>query len=278
MTTHHALGFGPRLIVSPTGRLRAAILVKPAPAIEAGKALPGDPGAVYARAVEQHDALCKTLQNFGVETIVLDARGPDPCEVAAADAAIAFEDGAAMMRLSAMSRRAEVDRMEAEFSQIDIPLAGHVTAPGLLDGTDVMFVGETAFIGVGVRGNELGRKGFAQLARSHGYRVVEVKLAAGVSALRCVAGAASSDSVILGADKLDATAFDGFKTVILERGEEQAAGVLCIEDGRVLADIRYRTAIPAMRRAGIAVESIDLYEFGKLGLTPSMLALALKRE
>lgn len=278
MTTHHALGFGPRLIVSPTGRLRAAILVKPAPVIEAGKVLLGDPGVVYARALEQHDVLCKTLQYFGVETIALDARGPDPCEVAAADAAVAFEDGAAMMRLSAMSRRAEVDRMEAEFSLIDIPLAGHVTAPGLLDGTDVMLIGETAFIGVGARGNELGRNGFAQLARSHGYRVVEVKLAAGVSALRCVAGAASSDTVILGADKLDAAAFDGFKTVFLERGEEQAAGVLCIEDGHVLADIRYRTAIPAMRRAGIAVESIDLYEFGKLGLTPSMLTLALKRE
>jgi dimethylargininase len=278
MTTHHALSFGPRLIVSPTGRLRAAILMKPAPAIEAGKVLLGDPGVVYARALEQHDVLCKTLQYFGVETVALEARGSDPCEVAVGDAAVAFEDGAAMMRLSAMARRAEVDRMEAELSLLDIPLAGHVTAPGLLDGTDVMLVGETAFIGVGTRGNELGRNGFAQLARSHGYRVVEVKLAAGVSALRSVAGAASSDTVILGGDKLDAAAFAGFKTVMLERGEEQAAGVLCIDDRHVIADIRYRTAIPAMRRAGIAVESIDLYEFGKLGLTPSMLTIALKRE
>lgn len=278
MTTHHALGFGPRLIASPTGRLRAAILVKPAGAIERGKVLPGDPGVVYVRAFEQHAVLCETLEYFGIEAIALDARGPDPCEVAAGDAALAFEDGAAMMRLSAMARRAEVDRMEAEFSLLDIPLAGHVTAPGLLDGNDVMLVGETAFIGVGARGNELGRSGFAQLARSHGYRVVEVKLAPGVPALRCVAGAASSDTVVLGSDKLDGRAFDGFKTVIVERGEEQAAGVLCIDNGHVLADIRYRTAIPAMRRAGIAVEAIDLYEFGKLGVTPSMLTLPLKRE
>jgi hypothetical protein len=33
-----------------------------------------------------------------------------------------------------------------------------------------------------------------------------------------------------------------------------------------------------MRRAGITVEAIDLYEFTKLGLTPSMLTLALRRE
>jgi hypothetical protein len=33
-----------------------------------------------------------------------------------------------------------------------------------------------------------------------------------------------------------------------------------------------------MRRAGIAVESIDLYEFSKIGITPSMLVLSLKRD
>jgi hypothetical protein len=33
-----------------------------------------------------------------------------------------------------------------------------------------------------------------------------------------------------------------------------------------------------MRRAGIAVESIDLYEYAKIGITPSMMALALKRD
>ena len=38
------------------------------------------------------------------------------------------------------------------------------------------------------------------------------------------------------------------------------------------------TALSIMRRAGITVEAIDLYEFTKLGLTPSMLTLALRRE
>ena len=65
---------------------------------------------------------------------------------------------------------------------------------------------------------------------------------------------------------------------MLERGEELAAGVLCLGERHVLADIRYRTALARMRRAGITVESIDLYEFTKLGIAPSMLALALKRE
>jgi dimethylargininase len=277
MTERH-VAFGPRLVASPTGRLLAALLVRPSPNIENATPLLGEPGTVYGRALEQHGVLCATLEYFGVETIPVDSRGADPYEANAGDAAVAFEDGAVMMRLSALSRRAEVDRMGVEFARIDVPLAGHIDAPGLLDGNDVVLAGTTAFVGAGARGNELGRSGFEKIARSHGYRVVEVKLADGVPALRSVAGAVAADTVVVGAGKADTTAFDGFKTILIDPAEAQAAGVLVLDERHVLADIRYRTALTAMRRAGVTVEAIDLYEFGKLGMTPSMLTLALRRE
>ena len=161
---------------------------------------------------------------------------------------------------------------------MDVPLAGHIAAPAFLDGNDVLLAGSSAFVGVGSRGNQLGRSGFAHLARAHGYRVVEVKLGDGVPALRAVAGAVAKDTIVLGADKANPEAFDGFRTIRLELGEAQAAGVLPLDDGHVLADLRFRTALSAMERAGVTVEAIDLYEFTKLGLTPSMLTLALRRE
>lgn len=278
MTTHREVAYGPRLIATPTGHLRRALFVQPSRAIEQAAPLIGEPGAVYERAVEQHGVLRKRLEYFGAETTAIDACGTDPYEAAAGDAAVVFEDGAALMRLSPLSRRAEVDRMEAEFANLDVPIAGHVAAPALLDGNDVLLAGSTAFIGLGPRGNELGRKGFAELARAHGYRVVEVKLADGVPALRAVVGAASRDTIVIGGDKVDHEAFSGFKTIVLALGEEQAAGVLPIDDGHVVAEIRFRTALATMRAAGIVVEAIDLYEFTKLGLTPSMLTLALRRE
>jgi dimethylargininase len=166
--------------------------------------------------------------------------------------------------------------LETQFARLDVPLAGHIEAPGLLDGTDVMLVGETAFVGAGTRGNELGRRGFAELARSHGYRAVEVRVAPGV-ALRSVAAAVAPDTIVIGAGKVDIEAFAGFRTVVLERGEELGAGVLCLDEMHVIADIRYRTAFSIMRRARIAVEAIDLYDFAKVGITPSMLTLALRR-
>lgn len=277
MTTKAAPHFGPRLIGSPTGTLRAAMLVRPSRAIERAKPLPGEPGTVHQWALDQHAILCKTLSYFGVETVVMDSHDEDPYETSVCDGAIAFEDGAMLMRPTAMARRGEADRLKSQFSHIDVPLAGHVTAPGLLDGTDVVLVGQTAFVGVGKRGNDIGRNGFSEVARAHGYRVVEVKIDPSVPSLRAVVGAIAKDTVAIAADRVDPGAFEGFRTIVLQRGEELAAGVVPIGDKHVIADIRYKTALKAMRRAGVTVEAIDLYEYGKIGLTPSMLVLALKR-
>ncbi|MBV8355700.1 MAG: hypothetical protein JO101_10290 [Candidatus Eremiobacteraeota bacterium] len=272
------VAFGPRLVVTPTGRLCAAVLVAPSPAIELATPLSGEPGAIYARALEQHRIFRDTLAYFGVEASVIAPRGADPYEESVGDVALTFEDGAVLMRLSSLARRAQVDRMESEFAHLDVPLAGHVSAPGLLDGNDVLLAGTTAFVGVGTRGNDLGRRGFAQLARARGYRVVEVALAENVPALRAVAGAVAHDTIVLGSGKADARAFAGFRTISVDEAEAQAAGVLALGERHVITDIRYRTALATMRRAGIRVEAIDLYEFTKLGITPSMLALALRRE
>ena len=278
MATKHAIHFGPRLIGTPTGTLRAAVLVRPASAIERGRRMPGEPAAVYARALEQHEILRKTLEYFGVETIVLEPRGTDPYECAAADAAVAFEDGVMIARPAAMARRAEADRMQAEFALIDAPIAGHIEAPGLLDGSDVLLAGGSAFIGVGPAGNALGRAGFAAVARAHGYKTVEVTLAPGVRSLRSVASAVSKDTIVVSGGKVDMAGFAGFTVVEFDLGEDVAGGVLCIGERHVIADVRYRTAFRLMRKAGIVVEGIDLYDFEKVGITPSMLVLPLKRD
>jgi N-dimethylarginine dimethylaminohydrolase len=92
-----------------------------------------------------------------------------------------------------------------------------------------------------------------------------------------VANAVASDTIVVAADRLDETAFAGFKLIRLERGEEFGAGVFPLGERRVVANMRFRTSLDQLRKAGIAVESIDLYDFGKVGLVPANLILALKR-
>lgn len=263
---------------TPTGKLRSALLVRPSLTIESASPIQGEPGAVLERALEQHKILVKTLGYFGVETIVRESGGDDPYESAAADSGIAFEDGVLLMRQTSMNARANAERLRDECALMDAPLIGEIAAPGLLDGGDVMLIGHTAFVGAGSRGNAIGRSGFSAVAGAHGYDVVEVKYASDVPSLRSVVAAVAKDTVVLAPDKVDVDAFSSFKRIALERGEALAAGVLCLGEHHVIADVRYRTALSAMRKAGIVVEGIDLYDFEKVGITPGMLALALKRD
>jgi dimethylargininase len=269
--------YGPRLVGHPTGTLRAALLVRPNPEIEAVRPLQGEPSAIYRRALDQHGILVEMLKYFGVEVTVIDPPDTAPFAPAAGDLAVCFENGAALMRPSSLDRHAEVDAIEKHFAHIDVPLAGHIAAPGLLDGSDVLLAGNTAFIGITKRSNAIGRQGFAQMARANGYTPVEVKVREDVRSLRTVANAVASDTIVVAADRLDETAFAGFKLIRLERGEEFGAGVFPLGERRVVANMRFRTSLDQLRKAGIAVESIDLYDFGKVGLVPANLILALKR-
>ena len=278
LPTMLAPNFGPRLAGTPTGKLRSAFLVRPAVALESAKALHGEPGAVLERAREQHKILVKTLNYFGVETIVAESISNDPYETAVAESGVAFEDGMLLMRSTSMAGRGSPARLRDECARIDAPLVGEIAAPGLLDGGDVLLVGRTAFVGVGARGNGTGRSGFTSVARAHGYDVVEVTYAADAPSLRSVAAGVAKDTVVISGDKVDVDAFAGFKRIVIERGEAFGAGVLCIGEHHVIADVRYRTALATMRKAGLVVEGIDLYDFEKVGIAPGVLALPLKRD
>jgi dimethylargininase len=250
----------------------------PSPAIEAARPLPGEPNAVHPRAVAQQEILIKTLRYFNCEITLLEPHTTDPYASAVADAAIVFENGAVMLRPSPMTRRPESPWLENELVKHDVPVAGHIAAPGLLDGTDLLMAGNTAFIGLSRRSNSLGRNGFASIAKAHGFNVVEVKLAETVPSLRAAAGIVSSDSVVLAPpDRIDHGAFAGFKTFVTQPGDELGAGVLNLGDHHVLADVRFPRVIDTLRKGGVVVEAIDLYDFGRVGISPSMMVLDLKR-
>lgn len=270
--------WGPRLVANPTGALRAAVLVTPPPAIESARPLPGEPNAIHSRALAQHAILIKTLRDFSCAITLLEAHTTDPYASAVADAGIVFENGAVLLRPSSMTRRPESAWLEGELVKHDVPVAGHIAAPGLLDGTDILMAGDTAFIGLSKRSNAIGRSGFANVAKAHGFKVVEVKLADNVQSLRAAAGVLSSDSIVLAPpDRIDHAAFNGFKIFVTQPSDDLGAGVLNLGDHHVLADVRFPRVIDALRKGGIVVEAIDLYDFGRVGISPSMLVLDLKR-
>jgi dimethylargininase len=171
-----------------------------------------------------------------------------------------------------------------------VPIVGRIEAPGLLDGGDVLLGPDTLFLGVATRrqaetgipgfahGNAFGREQLAAFAASKGRKTIDVAMAAEVRRLRSVASFVDAETVLFAAGLLDGAAFAGLQTIVAPRGEDYGAGVLALGPRRVLTNLRFRETIPLLRKAKVFVDAIDLWEFGKIGATPSTLALALKRD
>ncbi len=269
--------------------LHAAIVVAPSAAIERERPVLGESSPIAERALEQHAVFLGRLAAHGVKTMKLDAAASASLGSLCADSAIMFPNGAFIMRPSDMARRAEVAAVEAALADAGIPIAGRIEAPGLLDGGDVLLTAETAYLGVpaprgseigiarSMHGNEHGREQLAAFARTLGLKIVNVPLSAEVLRLRSVASIVAPNTVLYAPGLLDADCFAGLERIEAPRGEDYAAGVLALGGRSVIANVRFRQTIPRLRAAKIAVDAIDLWEFGKIGATPSSLALVLKR-
>jgi dimethylargininase len=207
----------------------------------------------------------------------------------AADLAVVLGSGAVLMRPSDPLSRGDVARVESALTGAGIPIIGRIEAPGLLDGGDVLVGSDTAYIGIplarssstglarGARGNELGRRQFAAFAQQAGLKTVDVGISSDARRLRAVAAFVDRNTIVFGGRVVDGEAFAGLERIVTIEGEEYGAGVLAVGRRRVIANVRFRFILETLRRARVGVDAIDLWEFGKVGATPSMLTLALKR-
>ncbi|MDQ2859034.1 MAG: hypothetical protein M3R53_10340 [Candidatus Eremiobacteraeota bacterium] len=282
-------GFDAPFVRSEAGALGAVIVVPPTAAIAAVRPLPGEPHAIVERALEQFAVFVGRLHAYGVKTLAVDAVPNAPFGSLCADGAVMFPGGAFLMRASDVHRRPELVPLEAALARARVPIVGRIEAPGLLDGGDVLLAGDTLYVGVGaarrsetgiapsVHGNAFGREQLAAYARSANLRVVEVALAGEVRRLRSVAALIDAETLLYAPSLIDGSAFTGLEKIEAPRGEDYAAGVLALGNRRVLANLRFRETIPLLRKSKVAVDAIDLWEFGKIGATPSSMALALKR-
>ena len=271
-------------VTTDAGALAGVAVLRPSAAVDRLPPIKGEPAPIAERAQEQHDVLVARLRSLGVAVHEIHPVSEAPTEALVADCALMLPHGAVIARPSQIERRAEVLAVEKHLDERGIPIVGRIEAPGLLDATDVALARDRVFVGVSRpgaafrhRSNELGRKQLEAIVTQQNYRVVELAIAADVPRLRSVFSLAGEDTVIAAPDKVDLVAASGLRVVELPRGEELAAGVVTLGERRVLANLRFRESITIMRKAKIAVEALDLWEFGKAGFGPFALVLALKR-
>jgi len=271
-------------VSSDAGALAGAVVLRPSAAVDRLPPVKGEPSPIADRAQEQHAILVRTLRDRGVTVHEMAPVTEAATETLVADCAIVLPHGAVIARPSQIERRAEVGAVEKQLAELGIPIVGRIEAPGLLDATDVAVAPGRLFVavprgGAGLRrrSNELGRRQLDAIASQHGFTMVELPVANDVPRLRDVFSLVASDTVVAAKDRVDLVAATDLRVIEVPRGEELAAGVLALGERFVIANLRFRESVAIMRKAKIAVEAIDLWEFGKAGLGPFSLALAVKR-
>ena len=212
-----------------------------------------------AVATRQHQRYEEALARLGCRVEQVAAAPAFPDSVFIEDTAVVVDELAVMARPGAASRQAEVDGV-ADALRRYRPLAA-ITAPGTLDGGDVLRVGRMVCVGQSGRTNDEGIGQLRAHLAPHGYEVRAVR-PTGCLHLKTAVTAVSDAAVLLNPEWISPALFDGFDVIAVDREEPFAANVV-----RVGSALLTASAFPATRRVleqrGLEVAVVDVSELAK---------------
>lgn len=222
----------------------------------------------------EHTAYRDALTAMGLDVTVLPAIEAHPDSVFMEDTAVVLDEVLVLTRPT-RSREAEPAHLLADAGDLGRTVA-RITAPGMLEGGDVLRIGRRLMVGFTTRTNAEGMSQLRAIAEPFGYTVEG--FAVGRSLHFKTACTALDDGLLLvNPAWVDAEALrtSGFETLDVPADEPFAANLLRV-DGRVLVNAaapktlaRIREAWRARGHAPDALFETPLVEFGKAeaGLT-----------
>jgi dimethylargininase len=213
----------------------------------------------YLRAVSQHDAYVSLLESLGVVVARLPAENDLPDAVFVEDTAIVLDEVAVITRPGAASRRPECASV-AEALRPWRRLV-EISAPGTLDGGDVLQVGRCVFVGVSSRSNAEGREQLRELLSPLGYRVQTADVR-GCLHLKSAVTAVHDSLLLLNPAWCDPDAFSPLPFVSTDAAEASGANVLRLDDC-VVMDAAFPRTAERLRARGVSVQTLDLSELAK---------------
>lgn len=221
-----------------------------------------------ALALRQWDGYVAALASVGWQTIEVPPAPDHPDSVFIEDTMVVLGNRVMIAYPGAPERRGETTAAESTIRALGYQV-GHIEAPGLLDGGDVLKLGGRLYVGIGGRSN---LAACDQLARGLSADVIPIPitkvlhLKSGVTAL--------PDGTVIGYPPLvdDVSVFDRFLPV----PEESGAHVVVIDDRTVLM----ATSAPRSRQLfedlGLTTVCVDISEFEKLEGCVTCLSVRLR--
>ena len=226
----------------------------------------------YELALRQHDDYIAALKQCGVDVTVLEAdeRFPDSCFVE--DTAVLTRKCAIITNPGAASRNREVESMvpviERFYKKDQIE---YITAPGTLEGGDVMMVGDHFYVGRSARTNAEGIRQFIAILNKYGLTGSEVTLNE-VLHLKTGVNYIENNKMLVSGEFIDKPDFAQYEKLIVPA--EEAYGANCIwMNGTVIVPKGYPTVLKHVQDSGYKTLVVDTSEFRKIDGGLSCLSL-----
>jgi len=228
---------------------------------------PDKEGIDLVLAKNQHREYISILKESAIDVVELPVLNGHPDSVFLQDPAVVGRNVTVAGRFGLHSRAGE------ETAMIDNLNAGHwetgtprfITAPGQLEGGDVLITDTTIFVGVSSRTN---KEGIRQLtAHLRDTRIVPVKTRS--FHLLCGCSYIGENTIVVAPSIVDVKPFSSFNLIQVSEEEAYAANILNLGKKRILVPSGYPKISAKLRDARYQVLEIDNSEFykGDGGLT-----------
>ena len=263
----------PRFLCKGLRVFTRAIVRPPAPNFSEGLTTADLGPPNYERALAQHEAYCRTLEQCG---LTLTRLGPDPLHPDSTfveDTAVLTDKCAVLTRPGAPSRAGEVASIKDALAKF-YPSALSIQPPGTVDGGDVCEAGDHFFIGISERTNKAGAQQLADFLAPFGYTTTFVDIRGLNDILHLKSGIAylGDNRLLTTAALANLEALRGFDLVSVNADEEYAANCVRVND-HVLVAAGYPVLEGKLRELGYQTIALDMSEFQKMDGGLSCLSL-----
>ncbi|BCS96149.1 hydrolase [Desulfoluna limicola] len=219
----------------------------------------------YDTMVAQHAAYADALKELGLAVEMLEAEEAYPDAHFVEDTAVVFPEAAVITNPGADARKGEEVTIKKA-------LAAHrtieeITAPGTVDGGDILMVDRHFFIGVSDRTNMEGAAQLGAIVEKYGYTWATVPVAAGLH-FKSSVNYVGKNTLLITETFKDRSELDGYELMVLDPEEEYAGNTLLINDTLIMPK-GYPKTRAKLETLGLAIVELDTSETRKMdgGLT-----------
>ena len=208
----------------------------------------------------QHRDYIAALTALGVTVTELPAEPALPDSVFVEDTVLVFDELAVLTRPGVESRRAEVDAIAKAVSAVRKTVE-RISAPGTIEGGDVLRIGHRVFVGQSRRSNQAAIDQLADILKPYDYNVTAVPMQDCLH-LKSAVTALSDDTVLINPNWVDATYFSDYRQISVAEHEPHAGNVVIIGSA-ILMPSSFPQTQAMLSTAGFAVTAVDVSELQK---------------